>query len=425
MASQSPARNDISASMRPVIALLAVSVFINYIDRGNLSIAAPLLKDELHLSASQLGWLLSAFFWTYTFLQPVAGWLTDRVDENVVLAGGFLLWSVATALTGFAYGFVALLAVRMLLGVGESVAFPCYSKIIARRIPEEKRGTTNSMIIAGLHLGPAVGTLFGGVLMAQFGWRPFFIAVGLLSLIWLLPWWKSSTRLPEISERNQRPVPSVWEILAQRSAWGTYMGQFAGNYVTYFMVTWMPFYLVREQHMTMVQMAKVGAIAYIVGAATAALGGWLSDRWIRGGASTTVVRKAVTVAGLTFGATFLIACSYAGVKYVPVLLALAMAGSALSGSNLYAIAQTLAGPRAAGRWVGLQNSISNLAGIVAPALTGIVVERTGHFRAALVIAAVVSLMGAAAWWFVVGPVKQVEWKCDSTPTAADPADQTA
>ena len=168
--------------------LLALSVLINYIDRGNLSIAAPLLKDELGISASQLGILLSAFFWTYTVMLFVCGWFIDRFDVNRMLALGFLLWSLATAATGIVHGFAMLLVMRLMLGIGESVAFPCYSKILARHLPEHRRGFANGAIVAAMKCGPVVGTLGAGVLMAKYGWRPVFIGIGLLSLAWLPAW---------------------------------------------------------------------------------------------------------------------------------------------------------------------------------------------------------------------------------------------
>src|SRR5215471_5509331 len=178
----------VSQSMPPplsvALALLVVSVFINYIDRGNLSIAAPLLKNEFGISASQLGILLSSFFWTYTACLFVCGWFVDRCDVNRVLALGFLLWSLATAATGLVHGFLMLLVARLLLGIGESVTFPCYSKILAQRLPEDQRGFANGAIIAGMKLGPAVGTLAGGILMAHFGWRLVFIGIGVVSLFW-------------------------------------------------------------------------------------------------------------------------------------------------------------------------------------------------------------------------------------------------
>jgi MFS family permease len=158
----------------PALVLLAVCLFINYIDRSNLSLAAPLLKEELHISATQLGVLFSAFFWTYTTLQFVSGWLVDRFGVNRVIAAGFLLWSLATAMTGVVRGFTMLFLMRLMLGIGESVAIPGYSRILARYLPEHNRGFANGILIAAQKFGPAVGTLGAGFLIAKYGWRPVF-----------------------------------------------------------------------------------------------------------------------------------------------------------------------------------------------------------------------------------------------------------
>src|SRR6476620_2124551 len=195
--------------------LLVLSVLINYIDLGNLSIAAPLLKDELSLSASQLGLLFSAFFWTYTVMLFVCGWFIDRFDVNRVLALGFLLWSLATAATGIVHGFTILLAMRMLLGIGESVAFPCYCKVLAQHLPEHRRGFANGAIVAAMKCGPVVGTLGAGLLMAKYGWRPVFIGIGLLSLVWLPAWLKGMPR--SVASANSVVCPRIIDILRQRS----------------------------------------------------------------------------------------------------------------------------------------------------------------------------------------------------------------
>jgi MFS family permease len=183
-------RTRLSQRMWIVLALLVFSVFINYIDRGNLSTAAPLLKRELSLSPKEMGVLLSSFFWTYAAFQIVSGWLVDRFNVNWVIAGGFFLWSAATAGTGLVTGFGALLILRMILGMGESVAYPAYSKILAGNLPEYHRGLANALIDAGSKCGPALGTLLGGMLMARFGWRPFFIVLGCVSMLWLPPWFR-------------------------------------------------------------------------------------------------------------------------------------------------------------------------------------------------------------------------------------------
>src|SRR6266403_2994710 len=235
--------------------LLGLCVFINYIDRGNLSIAAPLLKDELSISASQLGILLAAFFWTYTAMQFVCGWLVDRFDVNLVIAAGYLLWSLATATTGIVRGFTIQLAMRLLLYIGESVAFPSCSKILARHLPEYHRGFANGVIASAFRCGNAVGTFGAGIVMARYGWRPVFIGIGLISLLWLPAWirWMPRGREPAGSAAG---TGGFADILRQGSFWGLCAGHFSANYLLYFMLTWLPFYLVRERHLSMQSMAR-------------------------------------------------------------------------------------------------------------------------------------------------------------------------
>ncbi len=402
-------RKGLSGKLSVVLILLGISVFINYVDRGNLSIAAPMLKDELGISASQLGILLSAFFWTYACLQPISGWLVDRLNVNWVMAGGFFLWSAATATTGFIHTFAALFGLRLLLGMGESVAFPSYSKIIALHFPEEHRGLANSAVSAGLVLGPGIGMLMGGMLMARFGWRPFFIVLGSVSLLWLLPWvrWMPVARDPVPLDTTG--VPSLLEFLRLRSAWGTCVGLFCGNYVSYFLITWLPFYLVRERHFSMDTMAEVGGTAYLLGAGISVLSGWVSDRWIMSGATPTQVRKTFTGGGIALAGISLGLAAVSGPIACLAMLTLGVIFFGVSSSNIWAITQTLAGPQAAGRWTGFQNFIGNLAGVAAPAITGFVLDRTGHFYWAFAILTGVALTGTASWVFVVGPLEQQVW----------------
>ena len=402
-------RKGLTARLSVVLLLLGISVFINYVDRGNLAIAAPMLKDELGISAAQLGVLLSAFFWTYACLQVVSGWLVDRLNVNWVLAGGFFLWSAATAGTGIVHAFWALFALRLILGIGESVAYPSYSKIIALHFPEEHRGLANAVISAGLVLGPGFGILIGGTLIARFGWRPFFIVLGLVSLLWLIPWLRWMPASGDATHLNMSGAPNLSEFLRLRSAWGTSVGLFCGNYVNYFLITWLPFYLVRERHFSMDRMARIGGAAYLLGACFATLSGWLSDRWIISGATPTRVRKTFTGGGLALAGIFLGLSAVRGPAFSVTMLILGMVFFGVSASNIWAITQTLAGPQAAGRWTGFQNFTGNLAGVVAPAITGLVLNRTGHFYWAFSILTAVALTGTASWVFLIGPVEQVVW----------------
>jgi ACS family D-galactonate transporter-like MFS transporter len=400
-----------SRTFAPALALLTVSVLINYVDRGNLSIAAPLLKEELHLSASQLGFLFSAFFWTYTVCIFVSGWLADRFNVNWVLAAGFTAWSLATAATGLVHGFVMLFLMRLLLGIGESVAFPSFSKILARHLPERDRGFANGFISAGMKCGPAVGTFGAGLLIAQYGWRPVFIAIGIASLVWLPAWWKwmpgVSAPAPVIAE--QSTGPRVSDIFSRRSFWGATLGHFCSNYLFYFLITWLPFYLVHERQLSMQSMAKTAGVYYLCDAVSALATGWLTDFWIRRGNSVTLVRKLAMVVGHITAAVALVGCALAGPHIYLGWLMLVGFGCGMSGAGIFAFAQTLAGPRAAGRWVGLQNGIANVAGLVGPALTGFLVDWTGHFTAPLMITAVISVVGALGWALLVGQLEQTAW----------------
>jgi ACS family D-galactonate transporter-like MFS transporter len=399
-----------------VVALLALSILINYIDRGNLAIAVPLLKGELGLSDWQLGKLLASFFVTYSLFLPLSGWMVDRFDVKWVMAAGFFLWSAATSVTGALHSFTALLAVRLLLGLGETVAYPSSSKVLAQYVPEVHRGFANALIVSGVGLGPALGAYFGGMLMARFGWRPFFLVLGFVSMVWLIPWLKWMPRRGSVTAITTMGDSSAGlvEILTQRSLWGTCGGLFGVNYVLYFEITWLPSYLTRERHFSLETMAKIVGLGYLCYALASLLSGWISDRWIASGATPTVVRKTFTGVGVGAAGILLLGCVLAGPTASVILLLMACACGGISGSNVWAISQTLAGPKTAGRWTGLQNFFGNLAGVLGPALTGFVVGRTGRFFLAFVIMAVVAFLAALSWICVVGPVKQIAWRQPAT-----------
>lgn len=391
--------------------LLSLSVFINYVDRGNFSIAAPLLKEELNLSASQLGVLLGAFFWTYMALMIVSGWLVDRFHVGRVLAVGFAVWSLATGLTGLVHGFATLLLCRMLLGAGESVAFPSYSKILARHVPQEHRGLANAIITCGMTLGPAVGTLGCGRLMATYGWRPVFVFLGFVSLIWIGPWLRWMPKAPADLERSVCPA-SVGEILRRRAFWGSALGHFCLNYPLYLMIVWLPYYLVSERHLSMNQMAEEGALFYIMYAIASPILAWIADHFVRIGMSANLVRKLSMAIGHIVIAAGLLGCAAGSERTSFICLMITGAACGFAGPNTFLFAQTFAGPAVAGRWTGLQNCFANLAGVVVAPLTGLVVDRTGQFWWAFVVAAAITLLGGASWVFLTGPLQQLQWPAE-------------
>jgi len=392
-----------------VVVLLALSVFVNYIDRANLAIAAPLIQAELGLRASELGVLLSAFFWTYALCQLATGWLVDRYPAGLVLAAGFALWSAATAATGLVGAFGALLGVRLILGMGESVAYPSYSKIFAQHVPEHRRGFANAAISAGLAAGPAVGMFAGGLLVARLGWRSFFVGLGIGSLAWLIPWLAWMPRGDAQAGDRGRPSVATRAIVQQRAFWGTASGLFASNYLNYFMLTWLPLYVVRELHLSLDRMAVISG-TYFGLAALAALGcGWLSDRAIARGRQPERLRVRLAAVGLAGVALALVIVAFVSPALSLAFLFIAAISNGVTGASLWAVTQTLAGATAAGRWTGAQNFLGNLAGIAAPALTGVIVDRTGHFAGAFAVTALVATLGAAAWSGLVGDGRAVAW----------------
>jgi len=321
------------------------------------------------------------------------------------------VWSLASFLTGFAGGFAVLLALRLLLGVGEAAAFPCSSTIIARHVPANRLGAANALTLLGVSLGPAVGIFFGGHLMEEFGWRGVFILFGAISILWLVPWVAVTRRLaaapPPVEAAHG---PSLLAILGKRELWGASLGHFAINFGFYFVISWMPLYLVQAHDYSLGEMANLGGMIYLVYAATAYGSGWVSDRWIDAGGVINRVRKTFFVTTLIIAAAGLLAGAVLPPAGAIASLFVVAVGLGAVGPHIFASAQTLAGPQGAGKWVGIQNAFGNFAGILGPIVTGIIVDRTGGFEGAFFLAAAVTLTGVIGYGLIVRKIAPVDWK---------------
>jgi MFS family permease len=399
-----------------LIAVLALGVLLNYVDRANLATAAPLLQTELSLSASQLGLLFSTFFWVYAPAQILAGWLVHRFDLRWVMVAGLTLWGLATAGTGLAVGFLSILSLRLLLGLGESVMFPAWQLLLARRTSEHERGRANGIIGAGQGVGPMVGTLFGGLAMARFGWRVMFIGLGVITLLWLWPWLAATRGVPvdRTESASDPPVPYA-AILRQRTFWGAALGHFSINYGFYFVMTWLPTFLVKAGGFTVSQMASIGAAIYGIYALTTFLAGTTSDRLIQKGGSPTAVRKGFALTSAIGAAATIAGCAMVEPRTPTWLVGAAAVFFGLSTPTMFAMTTTLAGPRAAGRWAGAQNVAGQIAGIVAPLVTGFIVDSTGSFSGAFVVSSAILLIAIVSWGFVIKRVETVTWPSQPMP----------
>jgi len=389
-----------------------MAVAINYIDRGNLATAAPLIQDELHLSATQLGFLMSAFYWTYVAAMVPVGWLAERFGAKPVLAAGLAIWALATFFTGLVAGFMGILLLRFILGLGESAAFPCSSKLLASQLPSERLGMANGILAFGYLVGPAIGTVIGGFMIAWWGWRPVFMIFGGLSLLWLWPWLRLKVNEPRVAAASSMAEagPEFREILRARGLWGASLGHFASNYNYYFILAWLPLYLVKSRDFSMEAMAGIAGASYLINALCSFVMGWVTDRWIRSGRSATLIYKWA----MGFSHITAIGCM-AGMVLLPLSGAIAclflyQVGLGLSSPGVFAISQIMAGPSATGRWVGVQNFCGNLAGILAPALTGILIDSTGSFASGFALAGLVNVLGVLGWIVILPKIAPVLWR---------------
>jgi MFS family permease len=404
--------NNVRGPTPPVQLVLLVSgtLLINYIDRGNLATAVPLIHDELGLSATQLGFLLSAFYYSYVVAMVPAGWLGERFGAHRVLAAGIVIWSAATLLTGFAAGFWSLLLLRLLLGIGESAGFPCASQLFASQLRLSQIDMANGVLGFSYLVGPAIGTVLGGLLMPLYGWRAVFVMFGVCSLVTLWPLARIRLKPPDAVEAASSPTaPSFGQILRQRGLWGASLGHFASNYNFYFILAWLPDYLVRARGFSMQGMAVVAGGAYLINAVSALVAGWAVAAWTRSGRSASPVYKFL----MAFAHIASMGCMI-GMVVLPIqgcILCLAVFQVAVGACSpgVYAIPQIIAGPAATGRWVGVQNACGNLAGIFAPAITGMLLDATGEFSSAFVLAAAVNILGLVGWLWMLPRVQPLDW----------------
>ena len=393
-----------------LIILLGAAVFLNYVDRGAIGIAAPVMKSDLGLSDEAYGVVFSAFFWIYAPVQLFAGWMCDRFSVYKLMAAGILLWAGSTLLMGFAGGFASLLVLRIMLGIGESISFPGSSKIIARHVPAERRGVANAAVATGLALGPAVGTLAGGLILVNWGWSAIFFVFGVVTLLWLLPWKQTVATLPTTGHQDEGPRVSLGELLSKWPLWSMSIVHALGNYCFYFLLAWLPLFLTKSRGFSIGEMTMLATLGYAVQGACALGYGHFSDWWTRSGRSEAACRRWMMVASQLLAAAAILGLAFAhSALTIGILLCLAGAASASLSLNLYAVAQMFAGPRASGTWVGVQNAIGNLSGIIGPIVTGIVVQRAGY-NSAFILTAAIAAIGAIWWAIGVPRIQQVNLK---------------
>jgi cyanate permease len=212
-----------------------------------------------------------------------------------------------------------------------------------------------------------------------------------------------------VGETSTPTAPSFSLVLKQRGLWGASLGLFASNYNFYFILAWLPDYLVKERGFSLQGMAAVAGSAYLINAVSALVAGWVASAWTRSGRSQSVFYKSL----MAFGHVASMA-AMAGMVVLPVrgciaCLWLFELAVGVSSPGVYAIPQIIAGPTATGRWVGVQNGCGNLAGIFAPTITGILLDATGHFSSAFILAGALNVLGLVGWLWMLPRVEPLDW----------------
>ena len=392
-----------------LLALLFTALFISYVHRGALSVAAPFMSEELGLSRFGIGLALSAFYWSYAFMQVPAGWVVDRFGPGRPYSLGFIWWSLISAMTGLAPGLGALLGLRAAMAVGQAITFPATCRAVADWFHPRERGTVTGIYLNGIRLGQAAVIWIGAYFLARYSWRVFFLVTGLVPFVWLLFWTKLvDKREPELAStdcepgaRRDSPFWASLVLLKQRSVLGLFLGCFAYGYGWYVFISWLPGYLVMERHFTPGEMGILGSMPFLVMSVISVLSGLLGDWLVRRGLEPMKTQKLLLVVGLAIGCLIVPAGLVADRITAVWLLTISLAGLGISSPHMWTLPMTVCERRIVGTVTGIQNFGSNLGGIIAPALTGLIAQSTGSFVWALGVTGAVLLTGVPAYWFLV------------------------
>jgi MFS family permease len=390
--------------------LLFAASLINYFDRQTLAYAMPLLAKDFQLDEVQQGLVLSAFFWTYTYLQIPIGLCADRFNMRWLYAGAFVIWSIAQGLTGFAGSLAMLIGCRMLLGIGESIYLVGGTKVVSLFFPLSQRGLPCGLFDAGTRTGLVLEGLTIGLLLSAFGWRTTFMIVGFAALIWLVPWFLATpAQMRDPSASVGRPR-FTWKqfatLLRSRDLFGVLLGFFCFDYYWYFLITWLPSYFVNVRHVTILEAGIRASLPFLVFGICQPLGGWIADRLIRRGWDPARARKVIISVAFLSG-LLIIPAAYTTSKDVALLLITGGCLVGLSTANQLVLLQGCTPPKEIGLAVGVYNFVGNMAGIVQPLITGLVIKLSGgSYALAFVLAAVMLAASTLSYWFVVGPMRE-------------------
>jgi len=403
---------------------------INYVDRIVLSVSSAPIAEEFGISKVELGYLFSSFLWLYVICLVPMGMIVDRLGTRAVNAAGIGIWSIATALTGLATGFGMLIATRVLMGVGESTTYPASGRVIREWIPLKERALFAAVFNSGAYFGPAVGGLVLAWLVSAAGWRVTFLVCSAVGFFWLLAWmiwfrkpeeasWLSAEERALILRERDGGATGLSTngtsiglrgLLASSSMLGLMLSQGCAVYTQYFFLTWLPNYLQTERGMSMLKSGALMALPFVGAVILTVLLGKLSDSLLTEASARSGGRRRMGALLMLFGSVILLTPLVDNVYLVLGLITIALAGVASAVAlNIALIGDLLRTSADSGRATGLLILGGNIFGILAPIVTGYVVQATGRFDMAFVVAGALLVLGSLAVFLLarkpIGPAE--------------------
>jgi MFS family permease len=407
-----------------VASLTGGGIFVTFLLRNNISPLTTTLQAQLHINDFQLGLVLSSFLWIYTFLQPIAGWAADNYGARTTLLMGVLAASGVTILTGFATSFITLICLRIALGVAQSPNFVTGAKVSSSNwIGPDYRARATSVWVAGGRIGTAVSIPLAAIILVSLGWQWAFFGTGILGIVWCAVWFLGYRDNPENVPNSKLPIEKKLglakslPIIASPLGFGLAVASFGQGYLAYYLSTWLPNYLVRDQKFSVLGAGFFSVLPILSAVITMILiGGFLSDREVMDGASPVGFRRNLFAVGMALASGLMFLTAYArpiagstslsliaSPYFVVTMLSLAGAAWGVATPSLWAALVEATPREIAGSMGGVMNLGGNLGGIVVLALTGYILQVTKQSFLALVSVGLFSMVAAVSARLLVKP----------------------
>lgn len=394
---------SLRSHQRITLGLLFVAGIVNFLDRASLSVANVTIRQEMHLSATQMGWLLSAFSLAYGVAQLPLMTILDRAGTRSILGTGLAVWSCAQMLTGLASNFLGFLSLRVLLGIGEAPFYPCGIRCLREWFSDKERGRATAVMSSSQSFGLAIAPPVLAFAIVHSSWRRMFLLLGgiglIVSLLWLvLHRTRSATEFASGSAGISSRQGVYRSLLSQRTVWGMMLGFSGINYTNWLYTAWLPSYLQEQQHLSLAKTGWVAAIPYLAGAAGMLLSGWIVDGCHQRGVKLVLIHRINLAVGMIASAAFTLVVAHA--SSVPIAVA-GVAGALFcihyAGTSGWGYTQAVSPARFVAGLSALQTFSSFLIGSAAPILTGYLLDKTHSFGEALAVCSAVALLGAISY----------------------------